>query len=520
MTRRGNRASIVASPVLVGAVTVLVAIVAVFLAYNANQGLPFVPTYDVKAEIPSGAKLVPGNEVRAGGFRIGLVEEVSPKTVEVGGRRRSVAVIDMKLEKDVEPLKADTAVRVRPRSALGLKFVEITPGTRGKELAAGDTIALENASEPLDLEDVLATFDPPTRRSVRSATVGFGNAFAGRGASLNTAIEALNPLFRHLVPVMSNLAESDTELDRFFVELGESAAQVAPVAEVQARLFAKMADTFAAFVESPAALQETIEKSPPTLEASIESFRVTRPFLSDFADLASRLRPAAQELPRSLPPLNSALAVGTPVLPRTADLSDRLGDSFTALGDLMERPATLLALRDLREGLAVSRPALEFIAPYQTVCNQFIYFIHSLGELQSPVQVGPTGGGTVLNQNIKFVNFEQPNNLGSISSSRPWDVPQNEDPRTATNAAGNLGRVYSPPYSPAIDAQGNADCQVGQMGYIRGPWTTGGRYTQGELSDGTPTGGNWSVTDNDLPGLRGGTYKSRELGIENLADVP
>ena len=27
-------------------------------------------------------------------------------------------------------------------------------------------------------------------------------------------------------------------------------------------------------------------------------------------------------------------------------------------------------------------------------------------------------------------------------------------------------------------------------------------------------------TDNDLPGLRGGTYKSRELGIENLADVP
>ena len=287
---------------------------------------------------------------------------------------------------------------------------------------------------------------------------------------------------------MSNLADPDTGLDRFFVELGESAAQVAPVAEVQARLFAKMADTFAAFAESPTALQQTIEKSPPTLAASIESFRATRPFLADFADLAGRLRPAARELPRSLPPLNSALAVGTPVLPRTVDLSDRLGASFAALGDLMERPATLLALRDLREGVAVSRPALEFIAPYQTVCNHFIYFIHSLGELQSLVQTGPTGGGTVLNQNIKFVNFEQPNNLGSISSSRPWDVPPDEDPRTATNAAGNLGRVYSPPYSPAIDAQGNADCQVGQMGYIRGPWTTGGRYTRGELSDGTPDG--------------------------------
>ena len=37
-------AGIASNPVLVGGVTVLVVIVAVFLSYNANQGLPFVPT--------------------------------------------------------------------------------------------------------------------------------------------------------------------------------------------------------------------------------------------------------------------------------------------------------------------------------------------------------------------------------------------------------------------------------------------------------------------------------------------
>jgi hypothetical protein len=42
--RRRARASVVASPVLVGAVTTLVVVVAVFLAYNANAGLPLVPT--------------------------------------------------------------------------------------------------------------------------------------------------------------------------------------------------------------------------------------------------------------------------------------------------------------------------------------------------------------------------------------------------------------------------------------------------------------------------------------------
>ena len=43
--RRGNT-SIAANPVLIGAATTLVVVVAVFLAYNANTGLPFIPTYD------------------------------------------------------------------------------------------------------------------------------------------------------------------------------------------------------------------------------------------------------------------------------------------------------------------------------------------------------------------------------------------------------------------------------------------------------------------------------------------
>src|SRR4051795_9935265 len=71
MNRMADRPSLVASPVLVGAVTVLVAFIAVFIAYNANAGLPFVPTYDVKAELPSGDKLVGGNEGRGWGVRVG-----------------------------------------------------------------------------------------------------------------------------------------------------------------------------------------------------------------------------------------------------------------------------------------------------------------------------------------------------------------------------------------------------------------------------------------------------------------
>src|SRR5690349_23724630 len=104
--------SIVASPVLVGAVTVLIVVVGVFLAYNANNGLPFVPTYEIKAELPNGQKLVKGNEVRLGGFLVGTVNGIKP-AVHNG---KAVALIDMRLQKSIEPLPKDTMVGVRPKS--------------------------------------------------------------------------------------------------------------------------------------------------------------------------------------------------------------------------------------------------------------------------------------------------------------------------------------------------------------------------------------------------------------------
>src|SRR3954453_23054691 len=113
MRRRGT-ASLVASPVLVGAVTVLISIVAVFIAYNANKGLPFVPTYDLKAQLPSGPKLVKGNDVRVGGFRLGVIDDITPATIERNGERKSIAVVNLKLDKTVDPLSTDTKLRVRP----------------------------------------------------------------------------------------------------------------------------------------------------------------------------------------------------------------------------------------------------------------------------------------------------------------------------------------------------------------------------------------------------------------------
>ena len=122
--RRRRASSIAANPVLIGAATTLVVIVAVFLAYNANEGLPFVPTYQLQAEVPDAANLVKGNDVRIAGTRVGTVTTIAPQKHSDGS---VTAVLTLKMQTSVKPLPKDSTVLIRPRSALGLKYVESLP---------------------------------------------------------------------------------------------------------------------------------------------------------------------------------------------------------------------------------------------------------------------------------------------------------------------------------------------------------------------------------------------------------
>jgi hypothetical protein len=227
---------------------------------------------------------------------------------------------------------------------------------------------------------------------------------------------------------------------------------------------------------------------------------VQTPFLARFAAVSRDLQPGTAELPVALPLINDALQAGVPAFRETPELSDQLKDLFRAAEDLGDNPNTLLALRDLRTAVHGTKPAIKLIAPYQTVCNNLVYFFNPLGTHQSAV----VAGGTTERILAKLVDTQQENSLGSTESKRPVDVPSGEDPQ-ASPPKQVLHTQYG---GPAIDSQGRADCQAGQTGY---PYrlVSNPRYPGGHL-----------VVDANTPGLAGGTYTSRRLGIDNLKDVP
>ncbi|NLT07408.1 MAG: MCE family protein, partial [Solirubrobacterales bacterium] len=295
-----RRRGLAANPVLVGSVTVVVVLVAVFLSYNANSGLPFVPTYDLTARVANAANLVPGNEVRIGGARVGIVTAVEPVRTDGG---RAVAELKLKLDANVDPLPIDSTFVVRPVSALGLKYVAITPGDSRAGFPEGATVPLTAARpEPVELDEFFNMFDAPTRRGIQLSLQGFGNGLAGRGPDLNEAIASLVPLVTDVEPVMANLASPDTQLARLFPALAATAAEVAPVAETQAALFANLDTTFGALaaVARPF-IQETIAESPETFAVGTEQFPLQRPFLRNSAGLMAELRPGFRVLPETAP---------------------------------------------------------------------------------------------------------------------------------------------------------------------------------------------------------------------------
>ena len=183
---KGRSASVFANPVLVGAVTVLVVIVAVFLSYNANNGLPFVPTTSLKVRFANGQNLVKGNEIRSGGFRVGVVEDMKPVQLSAG---QTGAELKLKLDKTIGKIPEDSRWRIRPRSALGLKYLELTEGHSKRTYRDGDTVPLEQTQVSVDLDEVFKMFDSKTRYASRDNLQGFGDSFAGRGAAVGRTVE-------------------------------------------------------------------------------------------------------------------------------------------------------------------------------------------------------------------------------------------------------------------------------------------------------------------------------------------
>jgi virulence factor Mce-like protein len=473
-----------ANPVLLGAVTVLVAIIAVFLAYNANNGLPFVPTRQLKVDIANGAELVTGNDVDEGGYRVGLVSDMRPIELPNG---QVGAQLTLQLNTANGRVPLDSTVSIRPRSVLGLKYLALQIGTSNKVFPDGGTMPVSQTNVPVQIDDINKLFDAKTRPAVQQDLAGFGDTFAARGSALNDTIASLPALFQHLQPVAHYLSDPHTQLTRFFDALNGFFGTISPVAATNERLFADQATTFEAISRDPIALESTIRESPPTLDVSTDSLKNQQPFLVDLKTFANYFAPATAQLEAALPNVDPALEAGIKVLPRTPSMNHKLQGVLASLKSLALDPGTNVALNGLTSTVGILNPTIRYLGPYVTVCNSWNYFWVELADLVSE----QTSFGMAQRALIMFANH-QTNNVGSQGATAPANGYLTGDP-TGTSGTADAEYNHGAAYGAAINTNGTADCEVGQRGY---------QLKQNSLD---PQGRNL-VTDAHTPGSQGTTW--------------
>ena len=460
MRRRTPREqSVLSNPILIGALTVLATIAAVTLAYQANNGLPFVPKYHLNVQIRNASELTHGAEVHMGGALVGNVDDDHRRRATQGTADRAA---------QAEPQQDRPAAAGRfdvQRPAEGRDRPQVPGGhTRGPRRAHspnGATVPVSQASAEVDLDQVLSMFDPKTAEGIRETTIGFSDALAGRGNGINNAIGAFVPLLRNLLPVATNLASRQTDLAGFFRGLESFSGAVAPVAQTQADLYVNLDTTFRAL--APVAvpfLQNWISETPPTFQTVISDSPSRAGVPAQHS--GSVLRAAARVSRRSTRARRCSPTRSRPAR-RTCRVRKELDARLLSLAKTAAEPTarrrrSTQGLDRITATVKSLRSPLAFLTPAQTTCNYVSLFLrNTASSLQEHF-----GNGTALRFQVVVVD-DIPGSEAVPSSSPFLAVPAHSP---ANN--GDSGPLHTNPY-PNTAAPGEThECAAGNEPYTSG----------------------------------------------------
>jgi virulence factor Mce-like protein len=370
------------NPILVGTVTILVVIVAVYLSYIAENGLPFVPTYNVNVDVQSAAQLTKNAPVRIGSDQVGQVLTITPELASQdrsGGNTHPYARLGLALQQSVAPLPVDSRYQVRLGSVLGGKFVSIVPGNpHNGTVPDGGTLPLKDNIPFVDLDTAFGTFGPKTQKGLRSVIRELGDATAGRGTAFNQATYSLARLLGPLDSVLKVLAARNTNLSGFVSGVAETASALASVSGELNSLLNTGSTTFAALNAASTGLGNTIDQLPATESAGTTVLSNATPVLANAAAITQALKPAAALLPEASDRIDAIVTSATPVFKRVPELASTLDTAVAAIGKVGRDPNSvdtfkLLGTNDLATFGASAFVGLGAIlkaaAPAQFACN-------------------------------------------------------------------------------------------------------------------------------------------------------
>ncbi len=315
-----------------------------FLWISFGGTIPFAAEgYRFSVEFNQAVELSPQSDVRIAGVSVGKVSSVNLDTKT--GLSRAVIQIDSRFA----PRPADTRAVLRAKSLLGEIYVELTPGSEhGPRIPDGGSIQQARVAPTVQLDQILSTFDPATRRAFDVWQQQDGIALTNRGEDFNAAIAQLYPFATNVQSVLAVLNRDSAATSTLLRDGGQvfSALSGSPA---QLQGFVRNSNAvFAATAAQNVALANAIKAFPAFLIATRQTIARVDTFAANAKPLVDELRPAAVQL--------------SPALKETALAAPALRAVLTDIGPVTR--ASAAGVPAFERFLHASVPWLARLTPY------------------------------------------------------------------------------------------------------------------------------------------------------------
>jgi phospholipid/cholesterol/gamma-HCH transport system substrate-binding protein len=191
----------------------------VSMAVLSYRGFLPSSSYDLNVLMPGADGLYPGSDVLIAGSRAGTVTGITLKGNGV--------LVGISLDPAHSPVHSDATVTLRPKSLLGEKYLDLDPGANGAALDPGGTLPETHVSVSTDLQDVINTFDQPTRDKLQVVIDELGGGFAGQGVDTNQTIRYGTQDLTDLAQIATTLQQRDQDLQTVIQALDSVTAELA-----------------------------------------------------------------------------------------------------------------------------------------------------------------------------------------------------------------------------------------------------------------------------------------------------
>jgi phospholipid/cholesterol/gamma-HCH transport system substrate-binding protein len=278
------------SPLTVGLVALAVTLIGVYLGFT--KSIPFRHHYTVKAAFMSANNLRKASPVRIAGVEVGKVTSIERAHKGDGG-----AIVTMQIQDNGRPLHPDAHFKIRPRIFLeGNFFVDVTPGTSGKEVADGHVFPVNQTATPVQLDQVLTALQSDTRQDLKTTLREYAAGLQGKGAKgFNASIKYWKPAYRDSAIVSEALlGEKEHDLSGYVNSGGVVAGAVDRHRESLKNLITNFRITAGAFARENQNLEAAIAELPRTLAAAQPALAALNNSFPGLRGFARDIRPGVE----------------------------------------------------------------------------------------------------------------------------------------------------------------------------------------------------------------------------------